>query len=573
MSNDGADNENAEAEVKRDFIREIIAEDLASGKNDGRLITRFPPEPNGYLHIGHAKAFCLDFGAPLEFAAQASEARCHLRMDDTNPSKEDVEYVESIQEDIRWLGFDWGEHFYFASDYYEKLYGFAVELIEKDLAYVDSQSAAEIRATRGSLTEPGTDSPYRSRPVEENLDLFARMRAGEFADGEHVVRAKIDMAHPNVNMRDPAIYRIMKVTHHRTGDEWKIYPLYDFAHPLSDALEGVTHSLCSLEFENHRPLYDWFVEHCSVPSTPRQIEFARLSLSYTIMSKRKLQQLVENGHVSGWDDPRMPTLSGMRRKGYTPESILDFINKIGLTKFNSLTDVALLEFALREHLNAVVPRAMAVLDPLKVVVTNYPEEQVEEMQVVINPANPDEGTRTVPFSRELYIEREDFMEDPPKKFFRLGPDREVRLRAAYWVKCTDVIHDAKGEVTEIHVTYDPETKGGNNPPDGRKVKGTLHWVSAAHAIDAEIRLYDRLFKVPEPEAGGVDFIENLNPDSLTVIENAKLDSMLATVERGYRCQFERTGYFCADNKDHIPGERPVFNRTVPLRDSWAKTNR
>jgi len=570
MSNDGAENENAEAEVKRDFIREIIAEDLAAGKNDGQLITRFPPEPNGYLHIGHAKAFCLDFGAPLEFAAQASEARCHLRMDDTNPSKEDVEYVESIQEDIRWLGFDWGEHFYFASDYYEKLYGFAVELIEKGLAYVDSQSAEEIRTTRGSLTEPGTDSPHRTRSVEENIDLFSRMRAGEFAEGEHIVRAKIDMAHPNVNMRDPAIYRIMKVPHHRTGEEWKIYPLYDFAHPLSDALEGVTHSLCSLEFENHRPLYNWFVEHCSVPSTPRQIEFARLSLSYTIMSKRKLQQLVENGHVSGWDDPRMPTLSGMRRKGYTPEAILDFIAKIGLTKFNSLTDVALLEFALREHLNAIVPRAMAVLAPLKVVVTNYPEDQVEEMQVAINPANPDDGTRTVPFSRELYIERDDFMEDPPKKFFRLGPDREVRLRAAYWVKCTDVIRDESGEVTEIHVTYDPETKGGNNPPDGRKVKGTLHWVSAAHAVDAEVRLYDRLFKVPEPEAGDGDFIEHLNPDSLTVVKNAKLDPMLGEVERGYRCQFERTGYFCADNKDHIPGERPVFNRTVPLRDSWAK---
>ena len=573
MSNDGADKENAETEVKRDFIREIIADDLAAGKNDGRLITRFPPEPNGYLHIGHAKAFCLDFGAPLEFAAQASEARCHLRMDDTNPSKEDVEYVESIQEDIRWLGFDWGEHFYFASDYYEKLYGFAVELIEKGLAYVDSQSAEEIRATRGSLTEPGTDSPHRTRSVDENLDLFSRMRGGEFADGEHVLRAKIDMAHPNVNMRDPAIYRIMKVSHHRTGDEWKIYPLYDFAHPLSDALEGITHSLCSLEFENHRPLYDWFIEQCSVPSTPRQIEFARLSLSYTVMSKRKLQMLVENGHVSGWNDPRMPTLSGMRRKGYTPESIRDFIAKIGLTKFNSLTDVALLEFALREHLNAIVPRAMAVLDPLKVVVTNYPEGQVEEMQTVINPANPDEGTRTVPFSRELYIEREDFMEDPPKKFFRLGPDREVRLRAAYWVKCTDVIRDDSGEVVEIHVTYDPETKGGNNPPDGRKVKGTLHWVSAAHAVDAEVRLYDRLFKVPEPEAGGADFIENLNPDSLTIIENAKLDPMLGDVDPGYRCQFERTGYFCADSKDHSPGERPVFNRTVPLRDSWAKANR
>ncbi len=573
MSNDGADKANTEAVVKRDFIREIIAEDLANGKNDGRLITRFPPEPNGYLHIGHAKAFCLDFGAPLEFAAQASEARCHLRMDDTNPSKEDVEYVESIQEDIRWLGYDWGEHFYFASDYYEKLYGYAVELIEKGLAYVDSQSAEEIRTTRGSLTEPGADSPHRTRSVEENLDFFSRMRAGEFAEGEHIVRAKIDMAHPNVNMRDPAIYRIMKVSHHRTGDEWKIYPLYDFAHPLSDALEGITHSLCSLEFENHRPLYDWFIEQCSVPSTPRQIEFARLSLSYTVMSKRKLQQLVEKGHVSGWDDPRMPTLSGMRRKGYTPEAILDFIAKIGLTKFNSLTDVALLEFALREHLNATVPRSMAVLDPLKVVVTNYPEDQVEEMQVEINPANPDEGTRTVSFSRELYIEREDFMENPPKKFFRLGPDREVRLRAAYWVKCTDVIRDDSGEVIEIHVTYDPETKGGDNPPDGRKVKGTLHWVSAAHAVNAEVRLYDRLFKIPEPEAGGADFIDNLNPDSLTIISNAKLDPMLADVDPGYRCQFERTGYFCADNKDHIPGERPVFNRTVPLRDSWAKASR
>jgi glutaminyl-tRNA synthetase len=568
---EGADIENAaDGEENLDFIREIIAEDLAAGKNEGRLITRFPPEPNGYLHIGHAKAFCLDFGAPLEFAERASEARCHLRMDDTNPAKEDVEYVDAIQEDIRWLGFDWGEHFYFASDYYEKLYGYAVELIEKGLAYVDSQTAEEIRSTRGSLTNPGTDSPHRNRSVEENLDLFGRMRAGEFSDGDHVLRAKIDMAHPNVNMRDPAIYRILHVEHHRTGDTWCIYPLYDFAHPLSDALEGITHSLCSLEFENHRPLYDWFVEHCSVPSTPRQIEFARLSLSYTIMSKRKLQKLVEDGHVSGWNDPRMPTLSGMRRAGYTPEAIRDFIGRVGMTKFNSLTDVALLEFALREHLNATVPRAMAVLDPLKVVVTNYPEDQVEEMQTLINPANSDEGTRTVPFSRELYIEREDFMEDPPKKFFRLGPDREVRLRAAYWVKCTDIIRDDSGEVVELHVTYDPDTRGGENPPDGRKVKGTLHWVSAKHAVDAEVRLYDRLFSVPEPESDGADFIDHLNPDSLTVIENAKLDPALAGVEPGYRCQFERTGYFCADSEDHIPGERPVFNRTVALRDSWAK---
>ena len=568
---DGADTDSAEnGGESLDFIREIIAEDLAAGKNDGRLITRFPPEPSGYLHIGHAKAFCLDFGAPLEFADRASAARCHLRMDDTNPAKEDVEYVEAIQEDIRWLGFDWGEHFYFASDYYEKLYGYAVELIEKGLAYVDSQTSEEIRVSRGSLTEPGTDSPHRDRPIEETLDLFRRMRAGEFADGELVLRAKIDMAHANVHMRDPAIYRILHVEHHRTGKEWCIYPLYDFAHPLSDALEGITHSLCSLEFENHRPLYDWFVENCSVPSTPRQIEFARLNLSYTITSKRKLQKVIAGGHVSGWNDPRMPTLSGLRRAGYTPEAIRDFIGRVGMTKFNSLTDVALLEFALREHLNATVPRAMAVLNPLKVVVTNYPEDQVEEMQTLINPANPDEGTRTVPFSRELYIEREDFMEDPPKKFFRLGPDREVRLRAAYWVKCTDIIRDDNGEVVELHVTYDSDTRGGENPPDGRKVKGTLHWVSARHAVDSEVRLYDRLFSVPEPEADGADFIDNLNPDSLTVIENAKLDPALAKVESGYRCQFERTGYFCADSEDHVPGERPVFNRTVALRDSWGK---
>ena len=550
----------------RDFIREIIAHDLESGKHD-HVVTRFPPEPNGYLHIGHAKAFCLNFS----LAEEVPNSRCHLRMDDTNPVKEDVEYVESIKEDIRWLGFDWGEHFYFASDYYEQLHQFAVELIEKGLAYVDSLTSEEIREYRGTLTEPGKNSPDRDRPVEENLALFEAMREGKLEEGSHVLRAKIDMAHPNMNMRDPVIYRILKAEHHRTGDKWCIYPMYDFAHPLSDALEGITHSLCSLEFENHRPLYDWFVDQCSVPAKPRQIEFARLSLNYTVMSKRLLQQLVENGQVDGWDDPRMPTLSGMRRRGYTPESIRHFIHTVGLTKFNSQTDVALLEHSVREHLNSVALRAMAVLRPLKLVITNYPEGQVEEMEAVNNPEDESAGTRKIPFSRELYIEQEDFMEDAPKKFFRLAPGREVRLRYGYWVKCEEVIKDDAGNITELHCTYDPETRGGNNPPDGRKVKATLHWVSAEHAFEAEVRLYDRLFEHDNPTGRKrkKEFTEYLNPKSLEIVEGAKLEPSLAEAKPGDRYQFERLGYFCVDSKLSREGA-PVFNRTVTLKDAWAK---
>lgn len=550
----------------RDFIREIICEDLKSGKHD-QVVTRFPPEPNGYLHIGHTKAFCLNFGLALE----VPNSRCHLRMDDTNPVKEDTEYVESIQEDIRWLGFDWGEHFYFASDYYEKLHGFAVELIEKGLAYVDELSAEEMREFRGTLTEPGKDSPYRDRSVEENLELFKKMRDGGFDEGAVILRAKIDMAHPNLNMRDPAIYRVLKAHHHRTGDDWCIYPMYDFAHPLSDALEGITHSLCSLEFENHRPLYDWFVDNCSVPAKPRQIEFARLNLNYTVMSKRLLKQLVDDELVDGWDDPRMPTISGMRRRGYPPEAIRKFIDTVGLTKFNSTTDFALLEHAVREHLNAVAPRYMAVLRPLKVVITNYPEGQVEEMDAVNNPEDESAGKRKVPFSRELYIEQDDFMENAPRKFFRLTEGREVRLRYGYWIKCEEAIKNEAGEVVELRCTYDPETGGGNDPSDGRKVKATLHWVSAQHALDAEVRLYDRLFDVEDPtgKKADKDFTKHLNPNSLEVINPAKLEPALAEIQPGERIQFERLGYFCKDPKLSTP-ENPVFNRAVTLRDAWAK---
>ncbi len=546
----------------RDFIREIIADDLKTGKHT-RVVTRFPPEPNGYLHIGHAKAFCLNFG----LAQEVADSRCHLRMDDTNPVKEDVEYVESIQEDIRWVGYDWGEHFYYASDYYQQLHDFAVELIEKGLAYVDELSAEEMREYRGTLTEPGKDSPHRDREIAENLDLFAKMRAGEIEEGKAVLRAKIDMAHPNLNMRDPAMYRVLKAHHHRTGDEWCIYPMYDFAHPLSDALEGITHSLCSLEFENHRPLYDWFVDNCSVPAKPRQIEFARLSLTYTVTSKRLLKQLVDEGSVDGWDDPRMPTISGMRRRGFPPEAIRAFIDKVGLTKFNSTTDIALLEHAVRERLNASAPRFMAVLRPLKVVITNYPEGQVEEMDAVNNPEDESAGTRKIPFSRELYIEQDDFMEDAPRKFFRLTQGREVRLRYGYWIKCEEAIKDNSGNVVELRCTYDPETRGGNNPPDGRKVKATLHWVCAKNALDAEVRLYDRLFNVENPVAG--DFHEHLNPESLEIVPQAKLEPALGQLEPGERVQFERLGYFCVDTKLSEPG-KPVFNRAVALRDAWAK---
>ncbi|MDF1823757.1 MAG: glutamine--tRNA ligase/YqeY domain fusion protein [Verrucomicrobiales bacterium] len=546
----------------KDFIREIIDEDLSSGKHDG-TVTRFPPEPNGYLHLGHAKSICLNFGIAQEY-----EGRCHLRFDDTNPAKEDTEYVESIKEDIKWLGFDWGDHLYFASDYFEKLYEWAVHLIENGNAYVDDQNAEEMRAGRGDLQNPGTESPFRNRSVEENLDLFSRMREGEFKDGEKVLRARIDMVHPNLNMRDPVIYRIVHTPHHRTGDAWCIYPMYDFTHGQSDALEYVTHSLCTLEFENHRPLYEWFLDHLPVPSRPRQIEFARLNLNYTVMSKRKLLQLVEENYVSGWNDPRMPTISGIRRRGYPAEAIRNFCKTIGITKFKGTNDITLLESSVREILNRDASRFMAVLKPLKVVITNYPEDQVEEFEAVINPENPELGTRKVPFSRELYIEQDDFMEDAPKKFFRLTVGKEVRLRCAYWIRCEEVIKDAEGNITELRCTYDPETRGGENPSDGRKVKATIHWVSAAHALNTEVRLYDRLFSEEAPDAGESNFLDCLNPDSLEVITDAKLEPNLARVPKGETVQFERLGYFCVDSESS--GDLPVFNRTVGLRDSWAK---
>ncbi|MCP5541435.1 MAG: glutamine--tRNA ligase/YqeY domain fusion protein [Akkermansiaceae bacterium] len=546
-----------------DFIREIVDADLKSGKH-ATIVTRFPPEPNGYLHIGHAKSICLNFGIAREFGG-----RCHLRFDDTNPSKEEQEYVDSIQEDIRWLGFDWGENRFFASDYFDQLYEWAVFLIKEGKAYVDDQTAEEIRQTRGTLTEPGTPSPHRDRSVEENLALFERMRAGEFADGERVLRARIDMAHANVNLRDPVLYRILRAHHHRTGDKWLLYPMYDFAHGQSDAIEGITHSICTLEFENHRPLYDWFIENLPVPARPRQIEFSRLNLNFTVMSKRKLLQLVKDGHVSGWDDPRMPTISGLRRRGYPAEAIRNFCGTIGVTKFNSTNDVALLENAVRDVLNRASARRMAVLDPLKVVVTNYPEDQIEEMEVANNPNDETAGARSVPFCRELYIEREDFLEDPPKGFFRLFPGGEVRFRSAYFIRCDEAVRDDAGEIVELRCTYDPETRGGQNPPDGRKVKGTIHWVSARHAIDAETRLYDRLFSVEDPDGGEGDFLDHLNPESLLVRRGCKLEPSLAESKAGEPIQFERLGYFCVDARDSTP-ETPVFNRTVGLRDSWAK---
>ena len=550
----------------QDFIREIVAADVAAGKNGGRVVTRFPPEPNGYLHIGHAKAISLDFGVAQEFGGV-----CNLRFDDTNPVREDVEYVDSIKDDVRWLGFEWGDREYYASDYYEQLYQFAERLIHKGLAYVDSISADEMRAYRGTLTEPGRPSPYRDRSAGENLDLFRRMRAGEFQDGAHVLRAKIDMASPNINMRDPVLYRIRHAEHHRTGNAWCIYPMYDYAHPLSDAIEDVTHSLCTLEYEDHRPLYDWVVEHAGTDHRPRQYEFARLNLNYTVMSKRKLLQLVEQKHVTGWDDPRMPTITGLRRRGYTPESIRDFCQRIGVAKKENVIDIGLLEHCVREDLNHRAPRAMGVLRPLKIVLTNYPEGQVEELAVVNNPENASAGTRLVPFSRELYIEAEDFMEDPPKKFFRLAPGREVRLRNAYLITCTEAIKDANGAVAELRCTYDPATRGGD-APDGRKVKSTLHWVSAAHAVDATVRLYDRLFSVEDPDGAaakaGKDFTALLNPSSLEVLERCKVEPMLANAAAGARYQFERLGYFAVD-PDSSPG-KPVFNRTVSLKDTWAK---
>ncbi len=550
-------------QVPVDFIRAIIDEDLAAGKNHGRLKTRFPPEPNGYLHIGHAKAICLDFGVAAERGGT-----CNLRFDDTNPTKEDVEYVDAIEEDVRWLGFKW-DGLFFASDYFERLFEFAVDLIKRGKAYVDSLTADEIRHHRGTLTEPGRDSPYRNRSAEENLDLFTRMRAGDFEDGAHVLRAKIDMASPNLNMRDPTLYRIRRATHHRTGDAWCIYPMYDYAHPLSDAIEGITHSLCTLEFEDHRPLYDWCVENLIEGDRPRQIEFARLNLTYTVVSKRKLLQLVQQRLVSGWDDPRMPTICGLRRRGYTPESIRDFCARIGLAKKENVIDMAQLEHCVREDLNRRAPRVMTVLRPLKVVITNYPEGQVEEVDVINNPEDPSAGTRKVPFSGVLYIEQDDFREDPPKKFFRLSPGREVRLRCAYFVTCTEMIKDAYGAVVELRCVYDPETRGGDSP-DGRRVKATLHWVSAAHAIPVEVRLYDRLFSVEDPERAdqGQTFLDRLNPDSFEVLRDCRAEPSLAGATVPARFQFERLGYFCVDS-DSKPGAL-VFNRTVSLRDTWAR---
>lgn len=548
------------------FIRNIIDEDLRQNKNDGRVHTRFPPEPNGYLHIGHAKSICLNFGFAQEY-----NGLCNLRFDDTNPEKESVEYTDAIQADVRWLGFDWGDRLYYASDYFEKLYEFAGHLIREGKAYVDSLNADQIREYRGTLTGPGRDSPYRNRSVEENLDLFRRMRAGAFKDGEHVLRAKIDMASPNINMRDPVIYRIKYAHHHRTGDKWCIYPMYDYTHCISDALEAITHSLCTLEFEDHRPLYDWCLDQLPVPCHPQQIEFARLNLNYTITSKRKLNELVTEGYVSGWDDPRMPTITGMRRRGYTPAAIRDFCERIGLTKNDTVIDMSVLENCVREELDRTTRRVMAVLRPLRVVIINYPEGQTEELKAPYHPVQPDMGGRKVPFSRVIYIEQDDFMEDPPKKFFRLGPGREVRLRYAYFIKCEEVIKDEKtGKVIELRCSYDPATKGGN-APDGRKVKGTIHWVSAAHGLQTEVRLYDRLFSVPDP--GREDNWRSLlNPASMETIRQAFVEPCLVEAQPEERYQFERLGYFCVDRRDVVEG-RPVFNRTVTLKDSWAKENK
>ncbi len=550
--------------ISTDFIRTIIHEDNQTGKFDGRVHTRFPPEPNGYLHIGHAKSICLNFGIAEEFGGL-----CNLRFDDTNPTKEEVEYVDSIKNDIHWLGYDWEDREYYASDYFEQLYEYALKLIKKGKAYVDDLSADEIREYRGTLTEPGKESPYRDRSVEENLDLFEHMRAGEFPDGSRVLRAKIDMASGNLNMRDPVIYRILHESHHRTGDEWCIYPMYDFAHGQSDSIEGITHSLCSLEFQDHRPLYDWFLDELEIYHS-QQIEFARLNVSYTLLSKRKLLRLVQEGYVNGWDDPRMPTLSGLRRRGYTPEAIRDFADRIGVAKNDSIVDIALLEHSIRQDLNQRAPRVMGVLRPLKVVIDNYPEDQVEEMEALNNPVDPSQGTRLLPFSKVIYIDQDDFREDPPKKFFRLAPGREVRLRFAYFIKCVHVVKDeTTGEVVELHCTYDPETRGGD-APDGRKVKATLHWVSEKHALPVEVRLYDRLFNNPNPDDApeGKDFISNLNPDSLEILGPSFVEPSLGSAQAGDIVQFERLGYFCVDPDSST--DKMVFNRTVPLRDTWAK---
>ena len=548
----------------RDFIRSIVAEDVAAGKRDGQVATRFPPEPNGALHIGHAKAITLNFSIAAEFGGT-----CNLRFDDTNPGAEEKEHVEAIIEDVKWLGFDWGDRLHFTSDYFDQLYAMALRLIEKGLAFVDDQDAGAMRANQGSLTEPGTNSPFRERSVEENLDLFARMRAGEFDEGSRVLRAKVDMASPVLTLRDPIMYRIQKSHHHRTGDAWPIYPLYDFAHGQSDAIEEITHSLCSIEFVGHRPLYDWLVEALEFEKKPRQIEFARLNLTYTVLSKRGLKRLVEGGHVSGWDDPRMPTLRGLRRRGYTPEAIREFCTGIGLAKRDNTIELARLEHSIRQDLNVRATRVMGVLRPLKVVIENFPEGEVDELEAVNNPEDAAMGSRTVPFSREIYIERDDFMEDPPKKFFRLGPGREVRLRYAYFITCVDVIKDEAGEVVELRCTYDPATRGGD-APDGRKVKGTLHWVSAKHALPAEVRLYETLFTTEQPAAleEGEDFLDYLNPDSLEIVEDAQLEPSMAGAAPGSICQFERIGYFCVDPDS--TSERLVVNRTVTLRDTWAK---
>lgn len=573
-----------EARTPSDFVRNIVANDLRAAKNGGQVITRFPPEPNGYLHIGHAKSICLNFGVASE-----NGGRCHLRFDDTNPTKEEVEFVDSIKEDIQWLGWDWGEHLYFASDYFESLYDYAVKLIRDGKAYVCDLSPQEIREYRGTLTEPGKNSPYRDRSTEENVGLFEKMRAGDYDEGSRVLRAKIDMASPNINLRDPVIYRILKASHHRTGDSWCIYPTYDFTHGQSDSIEGVTHSICTLEFEDHRPLYDWFLESLEI-FHPQQIEFARLNLTYTVLSKRRLIELVAKGYVTGWDDPRMPTLSGLRRRGYTPESIRNFCEKIGVAKRDTVVELALLEHSIREDLNHRAPRVMGVLRPLKVVIDNYPEDQVEEVDSVNNPEDMSAGSRKIPFSKVIYIEREDFREDPPKGFFRLSPGREVRLKDAYYITCVDVIKDKDtGEVEELHCTYDPESQGGQTA-DGRKVRGTSHWVSAAHAIDAEVRLYGTLFSNADPtgepddpldaETGielnhqpdGQDLAAHINPDSLEILTGCKVEPSLASATPGSTYQFLRQGYFCVDSVDSTPGHL-VVNRTVPLRDSWARTEK
>jgi len=551
----------AVAEAGRDFIRDIIAADLAANRHTS-VVTRFPPEPNGYLHIGHAKAICLNFGVAQEFGG-----RCHLRFDDTNPTKEEQEYIDAIKRDVRWLGFDWGTHLYHASDYFEQLYDWAEHLIRTGRAYVDDQSQEEMRANRGTLTEPGRNSPWRERTTEENLNLFRRMRAGEFPNGARVLRAKIDMASGNINLRDPVLYRILHATHPRTGTAWCIYPSYDFAHGQSDAIEYITHSLCTLEFEDHRPLYDWFLEHLPVPSRPRQYEFARLNLTHTVLSKRVLTELVRGGHVSGWDDPRMPTLAGLHRRGVPPEAVRDFVKRVGVAKANSVVDIAMFDFSVREVLNRTALRRMAVLRPLKIVIENYPDGRFEEIEAVNHPDNPGAGTRRLRFGRELYVERDDFMENPPKKFYRLSPGREVRLRYAYFVTCREVVKSPAGEVVELRCSYDPSTRGGN-APDGRKVQATLHWVSAADAVTAEVRLYNQLFNRPDPNPSG--FVADLNPDSLEVLRDCRLEPALAATNSADPVQFERQGYFCRD-PDSTPGHL-VFNRTVGLRDTWAKVS-